>query len=68
MARSTYIYCVFDRCGFIMPFTVKHECKSWIEKNKKTVLEDGYVVSYLDGLESGSKKYWSAEEFIEDTK
>lgn len=47
MARSSYVYILFNRDGDVLvPFTVKHEMQTFVMQNKPV---GAYCVRYRDG-------------------
>lgn len=65
MARSTYIYLVYDdhQGEMLGAFTVKHEAKAFIknlDKTDRTISID----SWIDGFQTKQCKTWEEDEFM----
>lgn len=57
MARSVYIYLVYDQLSVVGAFTVKHEMETWIQNQKFN--EKPRILRYKDG---SRQKYWDCIE------
>lgn len=67
MARATSIWiCCLDNYISVASFTVKHECKTWLEKNNYKYGENPivWVFKIPDG---GPQDHWTGTEWVKIT-